>query len=200
MARRLKFHRTYQARRDAFPDKEKIEDHVRQNPEYVSLEFDPVSVRMIPDRYREKRPHSIYGAGAIDRICKRLIAGETIVSISDDPQMPSQSQIYNAMASDPAFAAKINQARQAAADALVDQTLALADQATPDDVQVRRLQVVARQWYSTKVAPKKYGPPKEVDEEAGTLRVIIEGGLPLDEPPTLELQAHTSDSDNPPSE
>ncbi len=188
MQRRIEFHKTLQARRESFPSKER-KDKILQHPEYMKLEFDPVAVRMIPDTYREKRPYSIYGKGAIDKICERIIAGETIVSITQDPQMPSQAQIYNAMASDPAFAAKINQARQAAAHAIADQTLAIVDNATSEDVQVRNLQMKARQWYSSKVAPKQYGQTREADEDSNTLHIVIEGGLPPAEAPvSLDIE------------
>jgi hypothetical protein len=44
-----------------------------------------------------------------------------------------------------------------AEDAEVDYMIDLADSATPEDFNVKKLQIWARQWKAGKRAPKKYG-------------------------------------------
>ena len=162
----------------------------------VVVEFDPVTVKMVEDRVGLMgQRRSLDDPAVTEEICARLSAGENILSITQDPTMPSSKTVYVRMARDEGLRTRIFYARQAGTEALAEQTLALADAASEDNWQVAKLQIQTRQWYMGKVAPKRYGPPKEVDEEAGTLRVIIEGGLPLDEPPTLELQASPMELD-----
>jgi hypothetical protein len=160
------------------------------------VEFDPITVKMVEDTIGLMgQRRRLSAPGVIEEICNRLSAGENMLSITNDPTMPSTFSIYTRMARDESLQLQISRARAAGAEALAEQTLALIDSATPDNWQVRKLQVWGRQWYMGKVAPKKYGPPKESDTEPNTLRVVIEGGLPQDEPPTLELQAVTAPSD-----
>jgi hypothetical protein len=42
-------------------------------------------------------------------------------------------------------------------DALADEIIEMADNATNEDVQAVRLRVDARKWIMSKIAPKKYG-------------------------------------------
>jgi hypothetical protein len=137
---------------------------------------------------------SVYGKGVLEELCERIVAGESILQITKDPTMPNQREIYKAMARDERVGSEISRARSFAADAMADQIYGLLASANADNWQVKRTQVWGLQWYMGKVAPKKYGPPKEVDDEPNTLRVVVEGGLPPDEPPTLELTASHPDS------
>jgi hypothetical protein len=58
---------------------------------------------------------------------------------------------------DDKFDARITHARAKQQDALVDEMRDIADSATAEDWQVKRLQIWQRQWEASKRAPKKYG-------------------------------------------
>ncbi len=154
------------------------------------MEFDPVSLKMVEDKIglMGKR-RSLKDPDVVKELCDRLSAGENMLSITQDPTMPASKTVYEYMARDEGLLTRISRARAAGAEALAEQTLAIVDAATEDNWQVKRLQVWARQWYMSKVAPKKYGQVKEADEDPNTLHIVIEGGLPSKDPPMLELQA-----------
>jgi hypothetical protein len=81
------------------------------------------------------------------------------------------------MASDAEFAATISRARIAGQDALTAETIDIADEATEETVQSARLRIWARQWYASKMAPKKYGDRQEL-EHSGALTVSWQGDAP----------------------
>jgi hypothetical protein len=93
----------------------------------------------------------------VDEICARLIAGEGIAQIGKSDHLPAASTIYRKMAEDEEFRTRIARAREAQQEAIIDETVDLADTATPDDWQVVKLRIWARQWRASKLAPKKYG-------------------------------------------
>lgn len=95
--------------------------------------------------------------GMLELIADRLIGGESMRQICQDPQMPAERQVYIHMARDEAFRSTIASAREAQQDALIDETVDLADAATAEDHQVVKLRIWARQWRAGKLAPKKYG-------------------------------------------
>ena len=87
--------------------------------------------------------------------------------------MPTASMVYRWLAEYAEFREKYTRAREVQADTLADQILDIAN--TPvigtktvtkvtgvevtegDMIEHRRLQVDARKWYASKLAPKKYG-------------------------------------------
>lgn len=110
-----------------------------------------------------------------DAICARLAAGESLRAICRDKGMPAESTV-RLWVTDNAhgFAAQYARAREVGLDALADELMEIAD--TPvigsktkideegnsevtqgDMIEHRRLQVDARKWYLSKLAPKKYG-------------------------------------------
>lgn len=93
----------------------------------------------------------------VDEICARLIAGEGIAQIGKSDHLPAASTIYRKMAEDEEFRTRIAHAREAQQEAIIDETVELADTATADDWQVVKLRIWARQWRASKLAPKKYG-------------------------------------------
>lgn len=95
--------------------------------------------------------------GIVEKICDRLVAGESITSICSDETMPATTMVYQAMAKDEAFRNAIACAREAQQEAIIDQTIDIADSATPEDYNVMKLRIWARQWRASKLAPKKYG-------------------------------------------
>ena len=97
-----------------------------------------------------------------------------MVTICKDDDMPCRVTIFSWMASREDFLNKYARAREAQADKLAEEIVMIAD--TPvngiktktndkgeietiegDMIEHRRLQVDARKWYASKLAPKKYG-------------------------------------------
>lgn len=122
------------------------------------------------------RPSS-YSDDIADRICERLAAGETLVSICGDAGMPGTSTVFRWL-SDPQFSVfrdMYARARDAQADYLADESIEIADDARNDwmasreddqsegwklngeHVQRSKLRIDTRRWFASKIAPRKYG-------------------------------------------
>lgn len=99
----------------------------------------------------------------VDRICQALAGGESIRDISALPWSPSEPTIYRRMAADEEFAGRISQARAAQQEYEMDACIHMADKATPEDWQVVKLRIWARQWRAAKLAPKKYGDKMAIE-------------------------------------
>jgi hypothetical protein len=100
---------------------------------------------------------SLDDSAVVDELCARIIAGEGIKAICRDDDMPAHRTVYERMAADEAFRTRIARAREAQQEALIDETVEMADAATVEDHQVVKLRIWARQWRASKLAPKKYG-------------------------------------------
>lgn len=108
----------------------------------------------------------------VDEICDRLASGEGLKAICANKHLPSDDTVYRKMANDPDFAARIARAREAQQDHEADAIVDMADKATPEDWQVVKLRIWARQWRAAKLAPKKYGDDlrlRHADAEGGNL-------------------------------
>jgi len=93
----------------------------------------------------------------IGDVCARLAAGETTHSVCKSYKHSFARRFWNKMKDDPEFATTIEKARIAGVESLVSEIIEIADNSTPQDVAVDKLRVHARQWYVTKMNPKKYG-------------------------------------------
>lgn len=111
-----------------------------------------------------------------DAICERLADGESLRAICQDDSTPAKATVFKWLGQNPQFADQYARARESQADALVDEILEIADDASNDwmarnvkegqapgydlngeHVQRSRLRVDSRKWFASKVAPKKYG-------------------------------------------
>jgi hypothetical protein len=130
-----------------------------------------------------------------DQLCDLIACGSSIKAACAKLGIV-ESTFYRRYCRDQAFASAIARARVSQQDALVDETLAMADAATEEDWQVVRLRIWARQWHAAKLAPKKYGGNAEQTvnlNEKRTVRVTLvrsdqtrEPPIDLDEPRLLE--------------
>jgi hypothetical protein len=133
---------------------------------------------------------SKYSVALTDRICERLMQGESLVSICSNAKMPTTGMVYRWLNKIEEFRDRYARAREIQADTLADQILDISN--TPvlgittksgkdgveitegDMIQHRRLQVDARKWYASKLAPKKYGDKIEADlNHSGGITVNI---------------------------
>ncbi|PCK86353.1 terminase small subunit protein [Rhizobium sophoriradicis] len=139
-----------------------------------------------------------------DIICERIADGESLRSICRDEAMPDKATVFRWLASDDDFATKYVRAREAQADALVDEMIDIADDGANDWMEkhnaagettgwqengeaLRRsqLRISTRQWIAEKLKPKKYGAKVELEHgvtgEVSQLLEAINGktrGLP----------------------
>lgn len=128
-----------------------------------------------------------------DKICERLSDAESLRSICLDDKMPSQTTVFRWLADDryAAFREQYTRARDAQADAIFDEILDIADDASNDwmerkdaddqgvgwtlngeHVQRSRLRIESRKWMAGKLAPKKYGDKLDI-EHSGAITVEI---------------------------
>lgn len=108
-------------------------------------------------------------------ICARLAEGESMRSVCRDESMPSCRTLFNWMHAHPEFLQQYARAKEESADALADEILDIADNATNDwmkrnhgeddpgwvangeNIQRSRVRIDTRKWIASKLKPKKYG-------------------------------------------
>lgn len=120
-----------------------------------------------------------YNLDLVDSICERLAQGESMRSISRDDSMPALSTMFKWLREHSTFMEQYAIAKDASADALVDDMLDIADNQVEqplvvdgvpmvvegkmvmvkDNVSVNhaKLRVDTRKWAASKLKPKKYG-------------------------------------------
>ncbi len=138
-------------------------------------------------------PPSKYSQKVADMICERLAGGESLRSICRAKAMPNKATVFRWLAADADFAARYAHARDAQADALVDEMLDIADDGSNDWMEQRgrdgevtgwkengeslkrsALRLSTRQWIAEKLKPKKYGNKVALtDAEGGPLTVNV---------------------------
>lgn len=92
----------------------------------------------------------------IEAVCDAIASGGSIAEACLEISI-SEPTFYRCLARDLEFAEAVKSARIAQQDREIEYCIALADKATPESWQVAKLQIWARQWRASKLAPKKYG-------------------------------------------
>jgi transposase-like protein len=98
---------------------------------------------------------SDYSPEKAEAICSLIASGESVRAISQRDDMPAESTIYLWLAKESAFSERYARAREQQADVYAQEIVSIADEAK--DAQIARLQMDARKWAASKLAPKKYG-------------------------------------------
>ena len=138
--------------------------------------FDAADVRRPPGR------PSRYSDETAAEICRRISLGESLVSVTNDPAMPSETTVIRWLSDDrySEFRAMYVRARDAQVERFVDEIVDIADSvASCTDsavVHATRLRIDARKWAAAKRLPKKYGDRLGVEQD-GQLVVRIVHGL-----------------------
>ncbi len=147
---------------------------------------------------KKKGRPSLYTEALAANICRRLAEGETLRAICRDGAMPAISTVmgwlFNGKHKD--FSEQYSHARVRQADALFDEALEIADDASGDwavdkdgkktlnheHVQRSRLRVDTRKWAAGKLAPKRYGDKlQHTGEGGGPIRTEVDlTGIPTD--------------------
>lgn len=129
---------------------------------------------------KERGRPSRYTGELADRICLRLAAGETLIAICRDDEMPAESTVRAwALEDREGFSAKYTRAREIGYHHMGDELIEIADTTqegvtikesdkgtetrTGDMIEHRRLRVEARKWMLARALPKIYGDKIQVD-------------------------------------
>lgn len=120
--------------------------------------------------YSEKQIKELF-----EKICKRIIKGESLRSILRDKEMPSRPTFYNWIEKDEELINQYARATKARADNIFDEIIEIADSQENDIVETdegqkvnwnvvqrNRLQIDARKWSLSKMNPKKYGEKVDI--------------------------------------
>ena len=118
---------------------------------------------------------SIYSQETADRICREIASGASLRAICAAPEMPHIDTVRKWLASgNTEFLAQYARAREEQADYYGDEMVEIAD--TTDDPQKARLQIDARKWKASKLAPKKYGDKiQHAGHDGGLLEIVWKG-------------------------
>ena len=124
---------------------------------------------------------SDYSEEAAALICDEIAKGRSVRDICADKAaefdgVPVERTVYRWLEEHESFRQQYARAREAQADGKFEQVWSIASAATPENVQVARLQVDAVRWQAGKLAPKKYGEAvqmKHTDGDGGPLTVVV---------------------------
>lgn len=123
---------------------------------------------------------SAYSGDIAAIICERIADGNSLRTICAEDGMPNKATVLRWISSNDAFRDQYARAREAQADALFDEILAIADApligekikidkdgnkeiTRGDMIEHRRLQVDTREWMASKLQPKKYGDKQQLE-------------------------------------
>lgn len=121
---------------------------------------------------------SDYTEELADKICERIADGESLRAICRDDEMPNKSTVFRWLATNTAFCDQYTHARDAQADSLFDDCLAISDgkDDTPSvDIQERRLRVDTRKWMAGKLKGKYSDKVKHVGGDDGDNPIAFTG-------------------------
>ena len=108
-----------------------------------------------------------------DTICERIAEGESLRDICDAKNMPNRSTVFRWLAADEELCNQYARAREAQGDGEFDEIRKIATEATPDNVQVARLQIDALKWRAGKLRPKVYGDKLDLSH-SGSLTINLD--------------------------
>ncbi len=117
---------------------------------------------------------SDYNEIIADAICDELVIGRSLLKICESDHFPSERTVYRWLENNEDFRQKYARARELQADHYSAEIIDLADKdritqkrvikadgseelTILDQTDRTRLQIDARKWYASKLAPKKYG-------------------------------------------
>lgn len=136
-----------------------------------------------------------YNTKIADKICTKLMTGQSLRSICRDERMPALSTVFRWLTLHPEFSDQYARAREVQADTLFDDVLEIADDSRNDwmeqngdeavgyklngeHVQRARLRIDTRKWMAGKLRPKKYGEKYIVggDDDLDAIKTKETGG------------------------
>lgn len=122
----------------------------------------------------EKKPPTAYDQATADEICDRIARGRGLISICNDPGMPTYSTVRKWLKEHDFFARDYARARVDQADTYADEIVAIAD--TEPDPNRARVRVEARKWTASKLRPQVYGDRVDISVQGSLdLRAVLAG-------------------------
>lgn len=131
-----------------------------------------------------------------DEICAQLADGLSLRTVCKSDDMPDKRTVFRWLRTNEAFCHQYTRAKEESADALTDEMLDIADDASNDwverddgrvdyngdHVQRSRLRIETRKWIASKLKPKKYGD--KLTHEGGDPErpIIVKGVIDLVRP------------------
>lgn len=106
-----------------------------------------------------------YTKDMADKICEKIANGRSLRSICAEDGMPPMKTIYRWLEANEEFRHQYARARDKQADYFAEEIIEIADSAEAESAAVAKakLQIDARKWAASKIAPKKYGDKQEID-------------------------------------
>jgi hypothetical protein len=112
-------------------------------------------------------PPSEFDRDLAREICDRLAAGQSLSMVCKAPDMPPRVTVVRWADQEPAFRAALDRALRESADALIEQTVEIADgwriteqsrMPTPHENYLRdKMRLENRRWIAARLAPDKWG-------------------------------------------
>jgi len=108
---------------------------------------------------RKRKPGrpSKYAPALGRRICRMIVAGDSLRRICARKDMPTVSTLMLWVANNPGFSEQYTRAKEFQADLDADDIRDIADNATPETAAVDKLRMEARKWNAARRRPRKYG-------------------------------------------
>lgn len=106
-----------------------------------------------------------YNGDLIEDICEKIANGRSLRSICAEDGMPTMSTVCKWLIENKEFSEQYARAREKQADYFAEEIIEIADSAEAESAAVSKakLQIDARKWAASKIAPKKYGDKQEID-------------------------------------
>lgn len=131
---------------------------------------------MSDTRRKTGRPTD-YTKNMADKICEKIANGRSLRSICAEDGMPPMKTIYRWLEANEEFRHQYARARDKQADYFAEEIIEIADRAEAESAAVSKakLQIDARKWAASKIAPKKYGDKTELDVKSsdGSMRPSV---------------------------
>ena len=116
-----------------------------------------------------------------DRICSEIAGGKSLRSVCVDPKMPDKATVFRWLRVDDVFRDQYARACEERSEALVEEVLDIADDASNDwmdiwnartqeeervidreHIERSKVRIDTRKWIASKLKPKKYGDKLDV--------------------------------------
>lgn len=128
------------------------------------------------DTKRKGRPTD-YTKDTADKICEKISGGLSLRAICAEDGMPARGTVYRWLIENADFQDQYTRARDKQADYFAEEIIEIADSAEAESAAVAKakLQIDARKWAASKIAPKKYGDKQEIDVKSsdGSMRPSV---------------------------
>jgi hypothetical protein len=146
------------------------------------IEGDPMTEREVtPGAESRRRPrpadgslvHASYSEALTAKICERIATGEAWTRICREPEMPSYGSFYRWRKEHPDFAAAVEEARLAAAEARFETAVEVAMDTSSATVQPDRLKVSTLMKSAEKMDRARFGSGKDAEGQGGQVQTFI---------------------------